>query len=68
MNCPSNETILAFMAKGCSKHEASVLELMIRVVADFKNVDEQFYANKVSEMLSAGHGYDECASWIKDQL
>lgn len=56
------------MAKGCSKHEASVLELMIRVVADFKNVDEQFYANKVSEMLSAGHGYDECASWIKNQL
>lgn len=67
VNCPSEEMVSRFMAAGCSRYEASVLEFMARIRSNINDMPEQHYGQQVEKMLKEGKTYIECANWIKAQ-
>lgn len=65
MSCPSEDMIVRYIAAGCTRFEASVLEIMSRTLFDVHNRDD--CAEQVAQMLESGKTYIECANWIKAQ-
>lgn len=64
-NFRSEELIARYIAAGCTRYEASVLEIMSRTLCNEHNRDD--YAEQVAQMLESGKSYIECANWIKAQ-
>lgn len=65
MNSRSEDMIARYIAAGCTRFEASVLETMSRALAAAHIRDD--CAERVAQMLESGKTYIECANWIKAQ-
>lgn len=65
MNCRSEELVARYIAAGCTRYEAAVLEIMVRTLCNVQKRGD--YAEQVSVMLESGKSYIECANWIKAQ-
>ena len=65
MNSRSEEMIARYINAGCTRFEASVLELMTRVLVARCKCDD--FAEQVAQMLESGKSYIECANWLKAQ-